>query len=299
MRRLVLVDALGDAEVDELHLAPVRQHQVVGLDVAVDDPVRVRHGEGPADLPDDLESRRPRRSVPVLQVVAERVPVDELHREVVGRLDLPEVVDLDDVRVVQPRRGAGLLEEALDEAGSSSRAAPRASSARRPARASGRGRGRRFPIPPRAELLQDLVVAEPSVRQARLSGIRSRSAARHSSSSIFERLREADPHPVEGAGSNATSSRPSDGRPRGRPGCPSTTWSAIRESRLSGRMTTTVEQEVEEEKVKTKTPTSEREASGRRVAAIPTGTDIGTETICAPMISFSFQPKPPLRCRRP
>ncbi len=51
---------------------------------------------------------------PRLQEVGERAPLDELHREVPVGADLPEVVDLDDPRVVQPRGGPRLLEEALD-----------------------------------------------------------------------------------------------------------------------------------------------------------------------------------------
>ena len=107
-----LVETLRDAEVHELHVAAARQHQVVGLDVAMDDAVGVRDGQGAARVPDDLDGFR-LAEMAAFEVRAERMPVHELHREVVDGVDAPEVVDLDDVRMVQPSGGAGLLEEAL------------------------------------------------------------------------------------------------------------------------------------------------------------------------------------------
>ncbi len=44
--------------------------------------------------------------------------------------------------------------------------------------------------------------------------------------------------------------------------------------------------------VRAKTPASVARSVRKASFAIFTGRDIGTETTCAPMISFSFQPKP-------
>ena len=61
---------LGDAEIDHLHevvlAAERREKQVLGLHVAVDDPVLVRLGERAGGLADDVNrSRRSERSEPV------------------------------------------------------------------------------------------------------------------------------------------------------------------------------------------------------------------------------------------
>ena len=131
---LVLVHALGDAEVHELQLGPAGEHEVVRLDVAVDDPERVRDGERAHRLAHDLD-RVALAEPPALQKRAEGLAVHVLHREVVDALDAAEVVDLDDVGVVQARGRAGFLQEPLHEPLVRRKTAARASSTRRCARA--------------------------------------------------------------------------------------------------------------------------------------------------------------------
>jgi len=46
---------------------------------------------------------------------AQARPVDELHRDEVVPVGLAQVVDADDVRMIEPRREPGLVEEHLDE----------------------------------------------------------------------------------------------------------------------------------------------------------------------------------------
>ena len=43
------------------------------------------------------------------------VPVDELHGDVIGVLNLPQVVDVNDVVVIELRRQLGLIDEHVDE----------------------------------------------------------------------------------------------------------------------------------------------------------------------------------------
>ena len=45
----------GEAEVEDLDVAVLRQEDVLGLDVAVDDPLLVGRGEPLGDLPGDVE----------------------------------------------------------------------------------------------------------------------------------------------------------------------------------------------------------------------------------------------------
>ena len=54
---------------------------------------------------------------PARDQVLERGPLDVLHRDQVAAVGLAAVVDADDVRVLEPRRGLGLAPEALDELG--------------------------------------------------------------------------------------------------------------------------------------------------------------------------------------
>ena len=74
---------------------------------------------------------------------------------------------------------------------------------------------------------------------------------------------------------------------------PVETASAIRESRRIGRRIENQRSTFRSTRIRRNTPT--RETSIARCAwdARWSGTDIGTETICAPMISWSFQPYPP------
>ena len=83
----------------------------------MDDPGGVRGAQGGRHLNGDVErltEREPRRGEPL----PEGLPLDVLHRDVVLALaGLIERVDRADVRVIERRRGSGLLLEALDAGG--------------------------------------------------------------------------------------------------------------------------------------------------------------------------------------
>ena len=102
----------GDAEVEDLDRPVAGQPDVGRLHVAVDDPHLVREVEAPADVhhhPDPLlEGEAVRRG----HGLAEVHPLDELHGDVVRALDLAELEDRDDVRVLQPGGGPRLALEA-------------------------------------------------------------------------------------------------------------------------------------------------------------------------------------------
>ena len=114
---VVAVDQLGDTEVEQLdQLAAIRgrrDHDVVGLEIAVDHADGVRGAEPIADLHEHRE--RARQIDPAARPLAEAAPRQQLHddeRRAVGQLD--EVGDVDDVAMADAVDRLGFLEEAID-----------------------------------------------------------------------------------------------------------------------------------------------------------------------------------------
>ena len=105
----------GDAEVGHLDAPLAVDEDVVGLDVAVDDPVLVGVPEGGEDLAGvrdrDGNGARAARHDQLL----ERAALDVLHHDEVRPVDDAAVVDRDDVRMRQPGRMGGLAPEPLHE----------------------------------------------------------------------------------------------------------------------------------------------------------------------------------------
>src|ERR671923_4636 len=107
-----------DPEVRHLPLdlgAVLRQQDIVGLDVPVDDPGAVREADRPQDLPRRLDRGRDRQLALRDNPILEAPPLEVLHRDVVGALGLAPVVDRDDVGVREASRVLRLAPEALDE----------------------------------------------------------------------------------------------------------------------------------------------------------------------------------------
>jgi hypothetical protein len=100
----------GQAEVD--HAGPTRrQHDVSGLDVAVDHACRVRRGECPGDLGGHPYRVRPGQGTR-LEALAQIRAVQQLHDQIGNRapgrgLRLPVVVDLSHVRMADAGRRSG------------------------------------------------------------------------------------------------------------------------------------------------------------------------------------------------
>ena len=103
-------ERLGKAEVEDLHGAVAGNHDVLGLEVAVDEARGVGRGEPFRDLADQLE-RLPDREEAARGDLSERLAVDELHGEKRLAGGLPDLEDRDDVPVVQRRRRARLADE--------------------------------------------------------------------------------------------------------------------------------------------------------------------------------------------
>jgi hypothetical protein len=113
----VRVDDLREPEVRDLHVPPGVDHDVLGLDVPMDDVLLVRRGEGVGGLLDDRHRLLDGERAPHLDQVREGLALEELHDEVVDRAVLvpPHLVDRHDVGMVEIRGGDRLAIELADE----------------------------------------------------------------------------------------------------------------------------------------------------------------------------------------
>ena len=112
----VLRNRLGQfrqPEVEDLDVPVLRHHQVLGLQVPVHDPGRMRLGETVGGLHRDVEKPLRRERFSRRQEFAKRLSVHELHRDVGRPVGFADVVDGQDVGVVQGRGRARFLLEAL------------------------------------------------------------------------------------------------------------------------------------------------------------------------------------------
>ena len=101
-----------EAEVQDLDDPVLRDEQVLGLQVPVDDRLVVRRGEPVRHLQRVVHGlARGDRARP--QALAQRLALEQLGDEVGSALVVPHVVDDEDVRVVEEPGGAGLVLEAV------------------------------------------------------------------------------------------------------------------------------------------------------------------------------------------
>ena len=93
---------LRQAEVGQLRVAALRDQNVLGLDVAMQNAGLVRRGEAVGDAGQQLDRLAP--AVCALRPVPERAAVDELGDEILPALELAGVVHGQDVRMIERRR---------------------------------------------------------------------------------------------------------------------------------------------------------------------------------------------------
>ena len=106
---------LGEPEVEQLR-AGLGQHDVGGLEIAVDDALPMRLVEGVGDLGRDLQ-RLVERERPLLEAGGERLPVEMRHDEEVRAVGVADVVDAADMRMIERRDGARLALEPRAQVG--------------------------------------------------------------------------------------------------------------------------------------------------------------------------------------
>jgi len=117
---LVVEHRLGDAEVDDLHRAALVDHDVRGLDVAVDDAAPMAEAERLAHVGHDFDRALGFERPVDAKDVSQAETVDVLHHDVgeqsVLRLDLAGVVHRGDRGVIETRGVARLAPESQVEA---------------------------------------------------------------------------------------------------------------------------------------------------------------------------------------
>jgi hypothetical protein len=101
---------LRQAEVEDLDATVPRHEEVLRLQVAVDDPFRVRRREASGDLSRVIE-RLTHRETSGCQALAKRFASQQLRYDVGRALFGTEVVDREDPRMVERRGGSRLLLE--------------------------------------------------------------------------------------------------------------------------------------------------------------------------------------------
>src|SRR5690606_3388328 len=110
-------DRFRDAEVEDLHALDtvdiLDEEDVVGLEIAVHDPGAMRLREPSQDSLRDAEDPIRAERLVFADRLAQRAPIDPIHREVEELvLREPELADLHDILVREPHRELHLAEEA-------------------------------------------------------------------------------------------------------------------------------------------------------------------------------------------
>jgi hypothetical protein len=107
---------LGEAEVEDLDASVFHHEEVLGLEVAVDDPLGVRGAEASRDLR-AVADRLADRKGTLAQPPAQRLALEQLTDQVRSAFVRADVVEIEDVRVIQRAGRAGFLLEALEPMG--------------------------------------------------------------------------------------------------------------------------------------------------------------------------------------
>jgi hypothetical protein len=105
-----------DAEIGDFHAPSFIEQQILGLDVAMHDPVLVRVLQRLTDGGHDGQSLL-RRKAAGLHRLPEIHAIHKLHQEKVKAARLPEIVNRDDARMIERRECLSLTREPLRELG--------------------------------------------------------------------------------------------------------------------------------------------------------------------------------------
>ena len=104
----------GQAEIREQHLAAAVEHDVGGLQIAMQHALLVGGGETGAELARDLQGLVAGQPADAPQQRAEVLAIDVLHGEEIQPFDFAEIVDAADVGVRHLARDADLVAESLE-----------------------------------------------------------------------------------------------------------------------------------------------------------------------------------------
>ena len=98
--RTFAIQKFRQAKVENLRLTCGRHHHVAGLDVAMNDAARVRSSQRVGDL-DSNRKRAAQIQGPARDKLTHVLPVDELHRNEVNPLNIVEIKNRADVRMIE------------------------------------------------------------------------------------------------------------------------------------------------------------------------------------------------------
>ena len=106
----------GNAKVSHLHTAVPEHHNILGLNIPVNDPPAVGVSQGPDNLRDKIQGLPPvQATFFFLHILLEGNAVDELHDDIVQIIPLADIVHRDDVGVGEHGNCLGLLMEPAAE----------------------------------------------------------------------------------------------------------------------------------------------------------------------------------------
>ena len=104
-----------DAEVCNLHGAVFQHHNIVGLDIPVNNAPAVGVLQRLGDLDAEMEGLLPVQHAFFLHILLQRDSVDQFHHNIVRRLRGGNIVDGDDIRVAQHSNRLALRVKAAAE----------------------------------------------------------------------------------------------------------------------------------------------------------------------------------------
>ncbi|MBK8942042.1 MAG: hypothetical protein IPM79_31670 [Polyangiaceae bacterium] len=107
---------MGDPEVGHDHPPAPRDHDVVGLDVSVDDPDGVRSGERIGDTDADARCGSDVEGPPAFEDAPDRLSVYELHGQEARPAGLAELEGAGDVAMGHATREANLVSKTIETA---------------------------------------------------------------------------------------------------------------------------------------------------------------------------------------
>ncbi len=116
-RQLGAAPRLGDAEVGDHALPELIEHDVVGLDIAVDDAPLVGVSQRAPHVAEQLPDLSRLKLLPLGKHPRQRTAAQQLHHEIDDAAALSDAIDLDDVGVLETGGSPGFAGESLDEFG--------------------------------------------------------------------------------------------------------------------------------------------------------------------------------------
>ena len=106
---------MGDAEIGHLHGAVPQQHDVLGLDIPVDDVMVVGVLQSTGDLGGKNSHFLGRQAAPAAEVFLQGDTVDQLHDDVIHVSRPGNVINIDNIGMGQHGDGLGLVMELAAE----------------------------------------------------------------------------------------------------------------------------------------------------------------------------------------